>query len=102
VLAAEARVPLSRADEMLELVDLAGAARRRSGGFSLGMTQRHGHDAAHDGPDSLVVAGSTQEAIGQLAFDHGVVLYEIAPESSNLEDVFFDLTSTPELEVVAS
>jgi ABC-2 type transport system ATP-binding protein len=62
----------------------------------------HGHDAAHDGPDSLVVAGSTQEAIGQLAFDHGVVLYEIAPESSNLEDVFFDLTSTPELEVVAS
>ena len=61
-----------------------------------------GLDAAHDGPDSLVVAGSTQEAIGQLAFDHGVVLYEIAAESSNLEDVFFDLTSTPELEVVAS
>ena len=207
VLAAEARVPLSRADEMLELVDLGDAARRRSGGFSLGMTpaarprrraarrspdprprrarQRprpRGHplaarlparrwppraarcccratccprsprpstrswssttagsithsplaalssgagprvrvrspqlrapgarcwpstaiDAAHDGPDSLVVVGSTQEAIGQLAFDHGVVLYEIAPESSNLEDVFFDLTSTPELEVVAS
>ena len=205
VLAAEARVPLSRADEMLALVDLADAARRRSGGFSLGMTQRlglaaallgdpqilvldepangldpegirwlrdflrnlasegrtvllsshvlsevaqtvdevvvinhgrlithsplaalssgagprvrvrspqyerlaavlaeHGHDTAHDGPDSLVVAGSTQEAIGQLAFDHGVVLYEIAAETSNLEDVFFDLTSTPELEAVAS
>ena len=205
VLAAEARVPRSRADEMLELVDLGGAARRRSGGFSLGMTQRlglaaallgdpgdprprrarqrprprghplaarlparagrrgphgaalqpravrgrpdrrrgrghqprpadhhsplaalsggagprvrvrspqyeplaavlaeHGHDAAHDGADSLVVAGATQEAIGQLAFDHGVVLYEIAAEASNLEDVFFDLTSTPELEVVAS
>jgi ABC-2 type transport system ATP-binding protein len=205
VLAAEARVPRSRADEMLELVDLGGAAGRRSGGFSLGMTQRlglaaallgdpqilvldepangldpegirwlrdflralaaegrtvllsshvlsevaqtvdevvvinhgrlithsplaalsssagprvrvrspqyeqlaaalaeHGHDAAHDGPDSLVVSGATQEAIGQLAFDHGVVLYEIAPESSNLEDVFFDLTSTPELEVAAS
>ncbi len=205
VLAAEARVPLSRADEMLELVDLADAARRRSGGFSLGMTQRlglaaallgdpqilvldepangldpegirwlrdflrnlasegrtvllsshvlsevaqtvdevvvinhgklithsplaalssgagprvrvrsphyerlsavlteHGHDATHDGPDTLVVVGAAQEAIGQLAFDHGVVLYEIAPESSNLEDVFFDLTSTPELEAVAS
>jgi ABC-2 type transport system ATP-binding protein len=62
----------------------------------------HGHDSAHDGPDSLVVAGAAQEAIGRLAFDHGVVLYEIAPESSNLEDVFFDLTSTPELEAVAS
>src|SRR5215210_1659616 len=205
VLAVEAGVPRSRADEMLELVDLGGAARRRSGGFSLGMTQRlglaaallgdpqilvldepangldpegirwlrdflrgvaaegrtvllsshvlsevaqtvdevvvinhgrliahstlaglsagagprvrvrspqserlsavlaeHGHDAARDGAGSLVVVGSTQEAIGQLAFDHGVVLYEIAPESSNLEDVFFDLTSTPHLEVVAS
>src|SRR4051794_35089222 len=205
VLATESGIPASRADEMLDLVDLGDAARRRSGGFSLGMTQRlglaaallgdprilvldepangldpegirwlrdflrnlasegrtvllsshvlsevaqtvdevvvinhgrlithsplsalsagagprvrvrspqyeqlaavlaeHGHEAAHDGPDSLVVAGATQEAIGQLAFDHGVVLYEIAPESSNLEDVFFDLTSTPELEVVAS
>src|SRR4051794_36401930 len=40
VLAAEGGVPLSRADEMLELVDLANAGRRRAGGFSLGMTQR--------------------------------------------------------------
>ena len=46
VLAAEARVPRSRADEMLELVDLDDAARRRSGGFSLGMTQRLGLAAA--------------------------------------------------------
>ena len=66
------------------------------------MLAEHGHDAVHDGPDTLVVVGSTQEALGQLAFDHGVVLYEIAPESSNLEDVFFDLTSTPDLEAVAS
>ena len=36
----------------------------------------------------------------QLAFDHGVVLHEIAAESSNLEDVFFDLTSPP-MEVAA-
>ena len=47
------------------------------------------------------MVGSTQAAVGQLAFDHGVVLHEIAAESSNLEDVFFDLTSTPELEVAA-
>ncbi len=203
VLAAEARVPRSRADEMLELVDLGGAARRRSGGFSLGMTQRlglaaallgdprilvldepangldpegirwlrdflrnlasegrtvllsshvlsevsqtvdevvvinHGRlithsplaalsasgprvrvrspqlekfasvltalgfDADYEGVNALVVAGSTPEAIGQLAFDHGVVLHEIAAESSNLEDVFFDLTSSTELKVAA-
>jgi len=204
VLAAEGGIPLSRADEMLELVDLADAGRRRAGGFSLGMTQRlglagallgdpqilvldepangldpegirwlrdflrglasegrtvllsshvlsevaqtvdevvvinhgrlithsplaalsagagprvrvrspqherlaaalaeRGHDATAEGADALVVAGASQEAIGQLAFDSGVVLYEIASESSNLEDVFFDLTSTPELEAVA-
>src|SRR3954449_10731265 len=40
VLAAEGGIPLSRADEVLELVDLGAAARRRAGGFSLGMTQR--------------------------------------------------------------
>jgi ABC-2 type transport system ATP-binding protein len=204
VLAAEGGIPLSRADEMLELVDLADAGRRRAGGFSLGMTQRlglaaallgdpqilvldepangldpegirwlrdflrglanegrtvllsshvlsevaqtvdevvvinHGrlivhstlgalsagagprvrvrspqheqlagalaalgHDAAREGDDALVVTGASQEEIGQLAFDRGVVLYEIAAETSNLEDVFFDLTSTPELEAVA-
>ena len=57
-----------------------------------------GLTAWSDGADALLVAGETQEAIGQLAFDHGVVLYEIATEASNLEDVFFDLTSTPVLE----
>jgi ABC-2 type transport system ATP-binding protein len=200
VLAAEGGIPLSRADELLELVDLAGAAGRRSGGFSLGMTQRlglaaallgdprilvldepangldpegirwlrdflrglaaegrtvllsshvlsevaqtvdevvvisHGRlithsplaalgagagprvrvrspqleqfagvltawgfDADYDGVDALVVAGSSQESIGQLAFDNGVVLHEIAAESSNLEDVFFDLTTDMEV-----
>ena len=205
VLAAESGIPVSRADEMLELVDLGGAARRRSGGFSLGMTQRLGLAAALLGDprilvldepangldpegirwlrdflrnlasegrtvllsshvlsevaqtvDEVVVINhgrlithSTLEAlssnagprvrvrspqleklagvltawgfdadydgrrrarrrrlepgasIGQLAFDHGVVLHEIAAESSNLEDVFFDLTSTPELEMAA-
>jgi ABC-2 type transport system ATP-binding protein len=199
VLAAEGGIPLSRADELLELVDLGDAAGRRSGGFSLGMTQRlglaaallgdprilvldepangldpegirwlrdflrglvaegrtvllsshvlsevaqtvdeivvinHGRLIAHDtlealsngsGPrvrvrtrqsdqlesallargldvaregDALVVGGVEQALIAQLAFDHGVVLHEIATESTNLEDVFFDLTSGMEV-----
>jgi ABC-2 type transport system ATP-binding protein len=204
VLAAEARIPASRADELLELVDLASAAGRRAGGFSLGMTQRlglagallgdpgilvldepangldpegirwlrdflrglasegrtvllsshvlsevaqtvdevvvinrgrlvthsplaalgagagprvrvrspqlsrlatvladRGHGITHEEDGALLVAGTTPADVGQLAFDHGVVLHEIAPETSNLEDVFFDLTSTPELEAVA-
>ena len=46
---------VSRADEMLELVDLGGAARRRSGGFSLGMTQRLGLAAALLGDPQILV-----------------------------------------------
>jgi ABC-2 type transport system ATP-binding protein len=193
VLATEAGLPRSRADELLELVDLRDAAGRRSGGFSLGMTQRLGLASAllgdpgvlvldepangldpegirwlrdflrglaaegrtvllsshvlsevaqtvdevvviargrlvtHStlaaltaaGPrvrvrsaqagalagllaerglearlegETLVVTGSSPEQLSRLAFDHGIVLYEITAEAVNLEDVFFDLT----------
>ncbi|MFF3607807.1 ABC transporter ATP-binding protein [Streptomyces sp. NPDC002463] len=42
VLARSNRIPLSRVDEVLEEVGLAAAARRRIGGYSLGMRQRLG------------------------------------------------------------
>ncbi|MFD4370354.1 ABC transporter ATP-binding protein [Streptomyces sp. NPDC058486] len=42
VLARSNRIPLSRVDEVLEEVGLGSAARRRIGGFSLGMRQRLG------------------------------------------------------------
>ena len=41
-LARSNRLPASRVDEVLELVGLSRAGRRRTGGFSLGMTQRLG------------------------------------------------------------
>jgi ABC-2 type transport system ATP-binding protein len=53
-----------------------------------------GMSATRRGDDGLTVTGGGQEAIGQLAFDHGVVLYEIFAESTSLEDAFFELTST--------
>jgi len=40
------RIPRRRVDEVLELVGLADVARRRTGGFSLGMSQRLGIGAA--------------------------------------------------------
>jgi ABC-2 type transport system ATP-binding protein len=40
VLAGRGGVPVGRVDEVLAEVDLAGAARRRVGGYSLGMKQR--------------------------------------------------------------
>jgi ABC-2 type transport system ATP-binding protein len=42
ILADTIGVPTRRVDEVLEQVDLAGAARRRIGGYSLGMRQRLG------------------------------------------------------------
>jgi ABC-2 type transport system ATP-binding protein len=46
VLAAAGDVPVARVDEVLERVELTGAARRRLRGFSLGMRQRLGLAAA--------------------------------------------------------
>ena len=40
VLAAATGIPRSRVEEVLEVVDLQGAAGRRAGGYSLGMRQR--------------------------------------------------------------
>ena len=45
-------------------------------------------------PDRLDVAGTTSEVVGQIAAEGGVVLFELVPERSNLEDVFLKLTSS--------
>ena len=56
VLARPAGIHDRRVDEVLELVDLAGAARRRVGGYSTGMRQRLGLAAALLGdPPTLVL-----------------------------------------------
>ena len=55
VLARAARVPQGRVDELLELVDLSGAARRRVKGYSLGMRQRLNLAAALLGDPEVLV-----------------------------------------------
>jgi ABC-2 type transport system ATP-binding protein len=54
-LAAANQIPRSRVDEVLELVGLAGAARRRAGKFSLGMAQRLGLATALLGDPGVLV-----------------------------------------------
>ena len=55
VLAAEAGIATDRVDEVLALVELTDAGRRRTGGYSLGMRQRLGLAAALLGDPSVLV-----------------------------------------------
>jgi ABC-2 type transport system ATP-binding protein len=56
VLAAAARIPPSRVEEVLRLVELEGAANRRAGGYSLGMRQRLGLATALLGDPEVLIA----------------------------------------------
>jgi ABC-2 type transport system ATP-binding protein len=55
VVATEARLPLDRVDEVLELVGLSEAADRRAKGFSLGMGQRLSLGAALLGDPAVLI-----------------------------------------------
>jgi ABC-2 type transport system ATP-binding protein len=47
-----------------------------------------------DGNDEgLTVSDLSAEEIGKIAFDAGIVIYELTPQRASLEDVFMDLTS---------
>jgi ABC-2 type transport system ATP-binding protein len=55
VLAIAAGLPRSRVEEVLAIVELSGAAKRRAGGYSLGMRQRLGLAAALLGDPEVLV-----------------------------------------------
>jgi ABC-2 type transport system ATP-binding protein len=55
VLATPTGIPTARVDQVLAEVDLTGAARRRVGGFSLGMRQRLGLAAALLGDPGILI-----------------------------------------------
>ncbi|HVV25637.1 MAG TPA: ATP-binding cassette domain-containing protein [Candidatus Saccharimonadales bacterium] len=44
----------------------------------------------------LKISGMTSDAIGKLAFEHNVPLYELAPQAASLEEAFLELTAGSE------
>ena len=69
------------------MVRTPDAERFRAGLVEGGIT------AAVTGPDQVTATGTTPEAIGQIIGAQGLVVYEMRLEESNLEDIFFSLTS---------
>ncbi|MGL5815930.1 MAG: ABC transporter ATP-binding protein [Phycicoccus sp.] len=55
VLAAAGSIPTARVDELLELVGIPAAARKRAGGYSMGMRQRLGLAAALLGDPQVLI-----------------------------------------------
>jgi len=45
---------------------------------------------------ALLVPGATSERVGEIAFDAGVPLHELAPEGTSLEEIFLQLTAEQE------
>ena len=54
---------------------------------------RHGIRSALLDGNELLVDGTPSARVGEIAFDAGVPLHELVPESSSLEDVFLELTA---------
>jgi ABC-2 type transport system ATP-binding protein len=53
----------------------------------------HGGVTTDVNDDGVTIANLTAEQVGQIAFDAGVVLYELTPQRASLEEVFMELTS---------
>jgi ABC-2 type transport system ATP-binding protein len=51
-----------------------------------------GGTARADGDDAIVVNGIAQDQLGDLAFDNGIRLHELAPLQASLEQAFMELT----------
>src|SRR5262245_17327628 len=77
---------------------LSGAVRVRSpqaAALSEALT-REGISVAPDGDGALTVSGTTTDRVGEIAAAAGVVLHELSPQGSSLEQIFLELTSEPQ------
>ncbi len=52
----------------------------------------HGARLVRDGGDTIVLAGTTNETVGDMAAQHGIPVYELTAEGQGLEEIFLSLT----------
>jgi ABC-2 type transport system ATP-binding protein len=52
----------------------------------------NGGAASADGDNAVIVTGIAQDRLGDLAFDNGIRLHELAPLQASLEQAFMELT----------
>jgi ABC-2 type transport system ATP-binding protein len=71
------RVRARKPDELAATLSAAGAGVERDG-------------------EALIVTGVESERIGDLAFEQGIAIHELAPQQSSLEDRFFELMGDEE------
>jgi ABC-2 type transport system ATP-binding protein len=57
-----------------------------------GLVTDLGGKATPDGDGALLVTGIDQPRLGDLAFDNGIRLHELAPLQASLEQAFMELT----------
>jgi ABC-2 type transport system ATP-binding protein len=56
----------------------------------------HGAQVTTPEPGTLTITGMAADAIGDLAFDHGVRLHELSPKVATLEEAFLERTAGAE------
>jgi ABC-2 type transport system ATP-binding protein len=86
---------LVREGTLRELLGSANAAVRVRAPEAVKLREvleRGGLQVRPGGDGELLVPGATAEAIGHLAFVNDIELHELAPQGSDLEDVFLELT----------
>ncbi len=57
-----------------------------------GLVVSHAATISNERPGMLDVEGLTSEQIGRIAALHGIVLFELTPQTASLEDAFMELT----------
>ena len=51
-----------------------------------------GARVVQDAGDTLVLTGTTNEMVGDIAAQHGIPVYELTAEGQGLEEIFLELT----------